>query len=191
MRKKDIAEVKKKLLNRGENGSMLNSHWRLSNVAELCKEGRIESVNIAVAKNPADNLIPFSQDTAIEVLHVFMAYVPDRQTRVPQESSNVEGSIINLARLDAFVFKIVSCLGDSGRDTIGGHRQKSYYDTFADALPKATNQLIGIIRRYVEKWAHLISKYLSWAKMITAAPQLIQMQQLKFTFQPLDKNFWQ
>jgi len=61
-----------------------------------------------------------------------------------------ETSILSLARLDAWINVVIETLDPAqGR---GGKRQKLYSDTFSRMVQHSTSQLIGTVRRFVEKW---------------------------------------
>lgn len=98
-----------------------------------------------------DELSLFGHDIAIQVLHEFMGIIPDAAMS-EENGRSVEGTILTLSRLDAFIATALTCLRDDGSDNVGGHRQKLYYDTFTTFLPLAYNQLISVVRQFVNEW---------------------------------------
>lgn len=62
------------------------------------------------------------QDIAIEVIRVFMRYVPDAKASLMVQMGNVKRSVPRLARLDNFISTILFCVSENGRNTTGGHR---------------------------------------------------------------------
>lgn len=111
-------------------------------------------MNDATVHIPHDNYRLFSHDIAIEVLHVFMGYVPNVEASLKGQPSYGEGFILVLARLYAVIFIILSCMSDNWRDTTGGHCQRLSLDIFTLALLTAI-KIIEIIAGYVQKWAQL------------------------------------
>lgn len=100
-----------------------------------------------------------------------MGYIPDKALSSQEYASNAHGSILTLARLDAFVATVIFCLREDRSDNVGGHRQKLYNDTFGSFLPIAYNQLIGVIAAYVKEWCpeELSASFLSTSSLRSAA----------------------
>ena len=154
-RKAEVTEVKSKLLKTGADGDLMYSRWRETDIAELCRNGTLHRLGTGVVTQMEENLSLFRHDVSVEILHVFMGYIPPIPMENDEQYKSVEGTIMMLARLDAFIMTVIQCLSDTGRETVGGHRQKLYHDMFCHALPKACNQLIGKIRVYIQAWAPL------------------------------------
>lgn len=57
------------------------------------------------------------------------------------------GSILTLARLDAFIAIIVSYLRDDGTDSVGSRRLKAYHGNFVSFLSLTLSQLTECIER--------------------------------------------
>lgn len=90
------------------------------------------------------SLVLFRDKRAVQTYHTFLGYAPNRTGMV------VETSILNLARLDAWVCTVVTLV--SVREERGGRRQKLYSDTFHNMLMTSASQLVGTLRAYVEYW---------------------------------------
>lgn len=58
---------------------------------------------------------------AIHALHEFMEFMPQMQSESGTEVTLVEGAIVTLARLDAYLATIVTCFHDDSTDKAGGH----------------------------------------------------------------------
>lgn len=147
-----VQEAKKRLLAYAPEGELIFHHWRTAQPKELSMPGGPPQT-VDSEEQPIDgNLSLFGSEMAIRAVHEFIGFVPELQPESGTEVTFVEGSILALARLDAYVATVVTCFSDDGTDKAGGHRQKLYHDTFATFLPKAFNQLIGCIRKFVEVW---------------------------------------
>jgi len=92
-----------------------------------------------------DETLPlFADNHAVGTYHLFVGFRPKDDDDV------CTTSIISLARLDAWINTVIEHLDSSeGR---GGKRQKLYSDSFGKMLELATSQLVGTVRRFVEKW---------------------------------------
>jgi len=66
------------------------------------------------------------------------------------EKETPESTILQLARLDAWVMTVLKCM--VAEETRGGHRQREYIDTFKELLPIAMGQLSGELYDWVEAW---------------------------------------
>lgn len=85
----------------------------------------------------------------MEVLLQFTGYVLDVEEGEQDGHTSVEGIMVFLVGHDAFPVTLVSCLGNKGQHTSGGHRQRMYPSAFAEAHLKACRQVIGKVNRYV------------------------------------------
>lgn len=94
----------------------------------------------------------FRSQLSIKVLHEYMGYVPSDKEESGAISCSVCGSILILARLDAFIATAVTSLREDGSETVEGHRQKLYQETFRSYLPKAFQQIAASIRTFVQLW---------------------------------------
>lgn len=93
----------------------------------------------------------FGRDIAIHVFHKFLGIIPD--TGTPEGNGrSVQGNILALARLEAFIVTYLTYLRDECSDTIGDHRQKLYLDTFATFPAFAYNLLTSALRQFFNEW---------------------------------------
>lgn len=152
-KKVDIQEAKKKLLNKLPSGTWDFGHWRESDVTCMCKSGMEDAVQCRVIPFSDGTLQLFRHQIAIRVLHQFMGFDPQQPGSSASVETYVENSIVSLARLDAFIATAVVCLREDGTDTVGGHRQKLYHETFKPYVADAYNQIIGKVGRFVQDWA--------------------------------------
>lgn len=67
-----------------------------------------------------------------------------------KDQDPVEFSILQLARLDAWIMTVINCPGLE--ELRGGTRQKKYVETFHKFLPIAKDQLTREMYEYVEDW---------------------------------------
>lgn len=88
----------------------------------------------------------FRNSIGLAVLQELLVYVSEREN-----GSMVEGTIMSVARLDAWNATEVSCLVE--RETCGGHGQQQYTDTYGRMMEVAIKQLIGSVRELVVHWA--------------------------------------
>lgn len=61
--------------------------------------------------------------------------------------------IFSLARLDAFVVTVVTCLRSRGTDKVGCHCEKLYYGTFESFFQKAFDQIASTIAIFTHLWS--------------------------------------
>lgn len=87
----------------------------------------------------------FRNVISLHVPHVFVAFMPRRGGKGVQNALN--GSIVRLARLNAWMATIVTSLTERHE---GGHRPKLYEDTYRRTVRGPMNQLIGSLRVSVE-----------------------------------------
>lgn len=166
-KKEEIRQAQEKLLKTVEGSDELDmSWWRTCTDVSLlqfkstgCEEedeiGEREGIYLqsgvsAAADTGADDvgetLALFRNETAKQVFKEFLGYDPKRE-----DGSYVHGTIMSIARLDAWVATVVLCLVE--REKRGGQRQKEYADTFGRMLETATKQVIGNIGEFVKHWS--------------------------------------
>lgn len=81
------------------------------------------------------------------MVHIYQAVA------TPQgPSSHMHGTVLTLARLDAFVSTIVYCFCNDDVDNFDVHLQKLFSDSFSTSLPVTFNYLIGTVEMFVLKW---------------------------------------
>lgn len=98
-----------------------------------------------------DELSHFGHDIAIQVIHEFTGIVLDT-AKSEENDRGFEGAILTLALLDASIATALTCLRDHGSDSVWGHWQKLYLDTFTTFQPLLYNQLVGVVRQFVTEW---------------------------------------
>lgn len=76
---------------------------------------------------------------------LLFVYDPHKQEILTQESS-----IMQIARIDAWLCTVVSCFSQYKKR--GGHRQKLHADTLAKLCSFTTNQLVRHIRKFFRLW---------------------------------------
>ena len=69
---------------------------------------------------------------------------------VEGEKEKPESTILQLARLDAWVMTVLKCR--VAEETRVGKRQREYIETFKELLPIAMGQLSGELYDWVEAW---------------------------------------
>lgn len=82
----------------------------------------------------------FKNNISVYIYHGFLDYI-----LLSSNDCLMEGSSIQLARLDVWVAAMLACLGQRKKRT--GYRQKVYTRTFISYLSVAFNQLNGPILR--------------------------------------------
>lgn len=82
--------------------------------------------------------------------HKFFAFMPDNECDDTSSSTETTGSVVTLVCFDLFIATAFSCSWDDSTDTVGGHRQKLYHDTFVLFLPFDYFQWIGRIRSFIK-----------------------------------------
>lgn len=85
------------------------------------------------------------------MLQKFMVFIPDASSST-QGRANVEGTIVTLARLYAFIVTAPACLREVGTDRAGAHRQKLSHETFSVFVPVAYNQVVCMSKSFVDTW---------------------------------------
>lgn len=78
----------------------------------------------------------FGLDVALNAYYTFLNYAP-----FSEEGNRVEGSIVQVARLDAWIATVATCLIE--RERRGYHRQKIYADTYKSRETAAIRQVVG------------------------------------------------
>lgn len=92
----------------------------------------------------------FKNKVAVQVLREFQGFPPRSVTSGSSDGAGlfVDSTIMVLARLDAWVGTVVSCMRQpEGR---GGQRQRIFHSMFSKYLPLATVQLLRYVRTIVE-----------------------------------------
>lgn len=104
----------------------------------------------------ADVLSIFDHVSAVVVLHEYMRYILQVVSTSKGATSHIDGTVLTLARLGAFISTAIHCFSDDGvdmvdvyRQNVDGHRQKLYSNTFSSFLPVDFIQLIGAVATFV------------------------------------------
>ena len=97
----------------------------------------------------------FRNEAAKNVWEQFMAMSEPRTSTEDEEGGGgeeevPESSILQLARMDAWIMTVLECL--EANEKRGGKRQKQYMDTFQKFLPIAMGQLSEALYHWVDEW---------------------------------------
>lgn len=74
------------------------------------------------------------------------------QTKKSETLSYIEGTIVMIVRLDAFIATTISILRQAGADNVGADRQKIYYEIISVFPPTAHNQVLRHVAACTEEW---------------------------------------
>lgn len=98
-----------------------------------------------------DTMQLLSYDPTIQILQEFMAFVPSWTHTKAVSPVNVEGTIVTLGKLDAFIATKLSFLQANGSRKVLEHRQKLHYDTFSAYISVSFDRLVGTIGGLAEE----------------------------------------
>lgn len=91
----------------------------------------------------------FSSKISIHVPNAFMEYSPKYESAFWAKFIFVGGSILTLARLDAFVAIMITLLSSDETGKVGEHCQKLNYDIFVLVFLKTFDRLMSTIRIFI------------------------------------------
>ena len=146
-REKEICTAKSKLLKRNRFGVMDMSWWRTSDITDIRLWAGVNQRESVVDEEEEDEekLNLFRNEIGPAVLHDFIGYIPENG-----EGEPVEGTVMSIARVDAWINSCVNLL--ILKEYRGGGRQKEFNRMFSMYLKVASEQLVGKIRKFVESW---------------------------------------
>lgn len=98
------------------------------------------------------NLFLLSSEMAIRADNECMGFVRQLQSESGTEVTVLEGIIVKLTRLGAYLATAVACFNDDVTDKAGSRRQKLYHDIFGSFVPMPYKQLNDCIRIFVAVW---------------------------------------
>lgn len=127
----DAANGSSELAVRNEDGHAVGM------AGELMEGGHVFEDNIA----QPSALQLFQEEDSVFIYNAFVGWGVDETEDVPA------GTIVSLARCDAWIATVVSCLGKGGGR--GGGVQKLYHDRFSTYLVQAVSQLVGQVAKCV------------------------------------------
>ena len=128
---KQITEAQNKLLKIDGDGEPDTSWWRRGAVEDLKYSKHTFQPEISTL-NSADAC--FSNSVGLAVLQQFRGY-----TELTEDGNMVEGSLLLLVRLDAWIWTVVKLL--TPKTTRGGQRQRLFSKLFGEMLPMCYNRL--------------------------------------------------
>lgn len=104
----DVFKAEYKLLRKLADGTWDFSYWRRSSVVQFWKTGLESSNSFHCISLLSEKLELFSHNIAIQVLNEYVEFVPSLMKAYEAETSLITGKILTLARLDAFIFPVLS-----------------------------------------------------------------------------------
>ena len=133
-----IREIKQKLRIVDDTGALNYGHWRTADLKHLCAESHKEDLPTD-SKGNGDFL--FRDDMRVSVFKEFLGYDPISGD--PADSTPVEGTVLSLARLDAWFATVIEMQGND--TTRGGRKQRQFQSCFANHLVGAFRCLIQTV----------------------------------------------
>lgn len=121
-------------------------------MADLARPECQSDLSSRVTDERPDYLRHFPREPAIRSLNEFLGFVLEEEATGSSTSSDTVGSILTLARLDAFTATVVSCLLDDGMDSVNSQKLKLYHEKFSCFLRLALHHLPGSIRMFIQDW---------------------------------------
>lgn len=94
----------------------------------------------------------FRHDLVVQVFHEFMRFASSLISTTTVFPADMSGTIVALARLDAYITATASCLQVDGAGTVGKLWQKFYHETYFAYFFIAFDLLVCDIDGFVEKW---------------------------------------
>ena len=127
-------EALKKLVKQGADGKIDFGSWRTTQAQDL-----LWSKYSTVWKENEDFKpdFLFKHSIAVDVYHELLGYNPF------EEEETVHGSILSLARLDAWIVSVIKCLVNNRAK--GNEKQKMYIRMFNKFLPQALSQILSSV----------------------------------------------
>lgn len=149
--KTEAVEAKQKLLQQVDGDHLTFAYWGSFDVKNLSRQGMNLSSSSRDMHGKQDELSLPGPDIAVRLLHELFGIILD--TALSEEiCRSVKRTIPALSRVNAFIATALTTLREHGSDSVGGHRQKLYLDTFTNFLPLAYNQLTVVVGQYVKGW---------------------------------------
>lgn len=100
-----VEEAIEKLLSRADNVDLNFGYWRTANVSKLKATESASDISF-FNQDASENLQLFQHDIAVQVLHEFIGFSVPSLPRSENRVKGVEGTIISLARLDAYIARL-------------------------------------------------------------------------------------
>lgn len=86
---------------------------------------------------------------AVDVYHEYEGYTTQVADTSQGASSQMDGTIPTLVRLDMIIAMIIYCLREDNVYMVDGHCQNRYYDAFSSILTVAFSEPIGTVVAFV------------------------------------------
>lgn len=122
--------------------SIIFIHWKLSEASELVNIRSEAALSVNALDLSSESVVMFSHEPDLKGLHEYSIYLSGCDSTNAMDVGHVAGSIVALARFDAFIATTVSCSREDGNVKLEGHWKRLYHDTLLSLLPMTYSQLV-------------------------------------------------
>lgn len=105
-------------------GELISNHWKPSDLKAPCCLGERRFTVCSLIQPTEGNLSVSCSEMFVRLVHKFLVFVPQPRSGSGIEKTFLKGAIVTLARLDAYLASVVTCINDDGTNKAGVCRKK-------------------------------------------------------------------